>query len=255
MYNDLFSIGGIEIKGYGLMIGIGMFASLYLAEQRAKKRNMNSDIIFSIFFTVVIFGFISAKLLYYITIFDKIMVNPSLLFDIGSGYVVYGGIIGGTLAGYIYCRKLKVDFLQYADIAMPSVFLAQGFGRIGCFLAGCCYGAETSSFFSITFHNSSLAPNNVALIPTQIYSSLFDFAACALLIYLASKQLRKGQVTCLYLIIYSIGRFIIEFFRGDLERGAVGSLSTSQFISIFVLISGVIMYIYLKKKDSQTHKS
>lgn len=251
MYNDLFSIGGIEIKGYGLMIGIGMIAAVYLAEQRAKKRNMNHDVIFSIFFVVVIFGFISAKLLYYITIFDQIIANPSLLLDIGSGYVVYGGIIGGALAGYVYCKKQKLDFLQYADIAMPSVFLAQGFGRIGCFLAGCCYGAETSSFLSITFHNSALAPNGVALIPTQIYSSLFDFAACALLIYLSSKQLKKGQVTCLYLIIYSIGRFIIEFFRGDLERGYVGQLSTSQFISIFVLIAGIAMYIYLRKKDSQ----
>lgn len=252
MYNDLFSIGGIEIKGYGLMIGIGMIAALYLAEQRAKRKNMNADIIFSIFFVVVIFGFISAKILYYITIFDQIVANPSLLLDIGNGYVVYGGIIGGTLAGYIYCRKHHIDFLQYADLAMPSVFLAQGFGRIGCFLAGCCYGAETSSFLSITFHNSTMAPNGVALIPTQLYSSLFDFAACALLLYISSKQLKKGQVTCLYLIIYSIGRFIIEFFRGDLERGSVGQLSTSQFISIFVLLAGIIMYIYLWKKDNQT---
>lgn len=252
MYNDLFSIGGIEIKGYGLMIGIGMIAALYLAEQRAKKKNMNSDIIFSIFFVVIIFGFISAKILYYITIYDQIIMNPMLLLDISNGYVVYGGLIGGAIAGYVYCKKYHIDFLQYADLAMPSLFLAQGFGRIGCFLAGCCYGEETTSFLSITFQNSTMAPNGVALIPTQLYSSLFDFAACFLLIYLSSKHLKKGQITCLYFIIYSVGRFIIEFFRGDIARGFVGLMSTSQFISIFMFIAGIAIYSILRKKGSNS---
>ena len=92
-----------------------------------------------------------------------------------DGFVVYGGIIGGIFAGWLYCRIKKLKFLAYFDLMMPSIALAQGFGRIGCFLAGCCYGKETSGPLAVTFTSSDFAPNNIPLIPTQIYSSILDF--------------------------------------------------------------------------------
>ena len=128
------------------------------------------------------------------------------------------------------------------DLILPSVALAQGFGRIGCFLAGCCYGVETDSAFSVTFHDSAYAPNGVALFPSQLVSSGLDFIHFAVLCVIAKKNKTPGRIGALYLIFYSIGRFCIEFFRGDLLRGSVGTLSTSQFISIFVAIAGAIMY-------------
>ena len=131
---------------------------------------------------------------------------------------------------------------------MPSVALAQGFGRIGCFLAGCCYGRETDSIFSVTFRNSDFAPNHVALIPTQIYSSLLDFLHCLVLLMIAGKQKKDGQVAACYLIFYSLGRFVLEFFRGDLVRGSVGVLSTSQFISLFTGAAGAIMLVVLSRR-------
>ena len=133
---------------------------------------------------------------------------------------------------------------------LPSVALAQGFGRIGCFLAGCCYGKETESVFSVIFQNSEYAPNHVALIPTQLYSGGLDFLHFLLLL-LNKKE--DGQVTACYLIFYSIGRFVIEFFRGDIIRGSVGILSTSQFISIFTGIAGIVLLILIRKKrDSKS---
>ena len=143
--------------------------------------------------------------------------------------------------GWLYCMIKKLKFLEYFDLMMPSIALAQGFGRIGCFLAGCCYGKETSGALAITFTNSDFAPNNVPLIPTQIYSSVLDFVHFLLLLYVAKHKKTDGQVAACYLIFYSIGRFVIEFFRGDIERGSVGILSTSQFISIFTAAAGVAL--------------
>ena len=105
---------------------------------------------------------------------------------------------------------------------MPSVALAQGFGRIGCFLAGCCYGEETDSPIGIVFHESAYAPNGVNLIPTQLISSGLDFLHFLVLIWLARRVKADGQVAGCYLIFYSVGRFILEFFRGDMIRGNVG---------------------------------
>ena len=117
---------------------------------------------------------------------------------------------------------------------MPSVALAQGFGRIGCFLAGCCYGVQTDSAFGIVFKTSKYAPNGIRLVPTELMSSAYDFAMFFVLLALAKKKRKEGTIGFLYLIIYSVGRFVIEFFRGDVIRGKVGILSTSQFIAIIV---------------------
>ena len=157
-------------------------------------------------------------------------------------------ITGPSLGGYVLSRIKHISFFQYADLVMPSVALAQGFGRIGCFLAGCCYGMPTHSHFAIVFHDSDFAPNNIPLVPTQLISSGLDFLHCLLLLYAAKKCKKQGQVVSLYLICYSLGRFVLEFFRGDLNRGAVGSLSTSQFISLFIFAAGVAMFAFCGKR-------
>ena len=145
-------------------------------------------------------------------------------------------------------KDIRVEVCSIADLVMPSVALAQGFGRIGCFLAGCCYGMPTHSHFAIVFHDSDFAPNNIPLVPTQLISSGLDFLHCLLLLYAAKKCKKQGQVVSLYLICYSLGRFVLEFFRGDLNRGAVGSLSTSQFISLFIFAAGVAMFAFCGKR-------
>ena len=251
MKNELFSIGPITIYGYGLMIAIGVLAAYFSATYRAKKYDLDPDKVFYVTVWAVIGGFGGAKLLYLITQLPAILQNPSLLKDVRDGFVVYGGIIGGILAAWIYCKVAKLKFMKYFDLVMPSVALAQGFGRIGCFLAGCCYGKETESAFHIIFHDSAYAPNNVPLIPTQLISSGLDFLNCIFLMWFAGKKKGDGQVAGLYLICYSVGRFVLEFFRGDLERGSVGSLSTSQFIAIFTAIAGVVLFLWFGKRKTE----
>lgn len=248
MYNELFSIGPFTVHMYGLMIAIGIIAAYFTAEKRAKNHGLNPDMIFDLVIWCLIFGFTGSKILYTITILPKVIEDPGIILrTFGDGWVVYGGIIGGIVGAYLYCRRRKLDTWKYFDLALPSVALAQGFGRVGCFFAGCCYGAETDLPIGITFHSSDFAPNGVALVPTQVLSSLFDFLLYGFLVWFYRKKKADGQITALYLIFYSVGRFIIEFFRGDLERGSVGVLSTSQFISIFMLAAGVILFVIRAK--------
>ncbi len=248
MKNDLFSIGGLTIHGYGLMIGIGFLAAYLLSDYRAKQKGLNPDHVFGIAVWGIGTGLVSAKLLYYITVMDDIVRNPRILLDIANGFVVYGGIIGGIAGGYVYCQRHKLNFLRYADLIMPAVALAQGFGRIGCFLAGCCYGMETEGAFSVVFRDSAYAPNGVKLLPTQLMSSGLNFLHFAVLMWLSGKWKRDGQTAAMYLIFYSVGRFVMEFFRGDLIRGSVGSLTTSQFISLFAAAAGAVMLLVSKNK-------
>ncbi|MDO4295940.1 MAG: prolipoprotein diacylglyceryl transferase [bacterium] len=252
MKNDLLTIGSFTIHGYGLMIGIGVIAAYASAAYRAKRRGLNPDLLDGLAVWGVLFGLLGSKLLYYITILPEILADPSLLLNVADGFVVYGGIIGGIFGGYLYTKKQHVSFVRYADLVLPSVALAQGFGRIGCFLAGCCYGRETDSAFHIVFHTSQFAPNNVPLLPTQLISSGLNFLHFAVLVILSRKIKQEGAIASLYLIFYSIGRFILEFFRGDLARGSVGALSTSQFISIFIMVIGIVcLWRSLKKPSLQ----
>ena len=252
MHNELFSIGPFTVYGYGLMIAIGIFAAYCLAEYRARRLGLDDERVFGLTICAVIGGIIGGKVLYYLTVLPQIAADPSLLYrDLMEGFVIYGALIGGFAGIVLYCRRWKMNVPSYLDLALPSVALAQGFGRIGCLLAGCCYGRETDCAFSIVFQNSAYAPNGVPLIPTQIISSVLDFLHFGFLILFAKKWKKgEGQVTGLYFALYSAGRFILEFFRGDLERGNVGALSTSQFIAIFAFISGVVLFFWAGKHGS-----
>lgn len=245
MFNDI-KIGPITIHMYGLMIAIGFMMALFMTLRRGKKKDFDEDIIYGIFFCAIIGGMLGTRLLYYIVELPHIIEDPSILWDFSHGYVVYGGIIGGVLASMVYCRKKKAEFLSYFDLVMPAVSLAQGFGRIGCFFAGCCYGRETDAWYGIVFQNSDIAPNGVKLIPTQLISSAGDFIICGLLLLYASKKPKTGRVACMYMLLYGVGRFAVEFLRND-YRGSIGALSTSQLISIGVVALGAVMYVLIPK--------
>jgi 5,10-methenyltetrahydrofolate synthetase len=116
--------------------------------------------------------------------------------------------------------------------------VAQAIGRLGCFLAGCCYGKETESRFSLVFSHSSFAPNHVRLLPTQLLASAGDFAIMAALLLYARRKPQAGRVVGLYIVLYAVGRFVLEFWRGD-YRGNVGPLSSSQFIALVLLPLGI----------------
>ncbi|RUT31904.1 prolipoprotein diacylglyceryl transferase [Paenibacillus zeisoli] len=248
MHNDLFTIGPLTIHGYGLMIALGIAAAYVVSVYRAKRQHLEGDHIASLVIWCLVGGIAGAKILFWITQISSIVKDPAILLNFTDGFVVYGGIIGGILAGYLYCRKAKLHFMQYFDLIIPSVALAQGFGRIGCFLAGCCYGQETSGWFGVVFPENSFAPSGVPLIPTQLISSGLDFVLFFVLVLFSRVKKVHGQVAALYLLLYSAGRFVLEFYRGDIIRGNVGLLSTSQFIAMILFVISIGMMVTSLKR-------
>ena len=240
MHNDLLTIGKFTLHGYSVMIALGFIIAMALCLLRAKKKNIDGDVITDIGLIGVIAGFIGAKIFYIIVCFKDLIADPKSVIgfpQIFSGFVAYGGIIFGFIAIFVYAKIKKINAAEYLDFTIPFIAMIQGFGRIGCFLAGCCYGGPTDSFLGVTFP----APHSMAGIkvwPTQLFSAVGDFAICGILLLFSMKNKKHGNVLVLYAILYAIGRFAVEFFRAD-PRGAVAlgnlQLSTSQFISLLIL--------------------
>ena len=261
MHNDLITIGNFTLHGYSAMIALGFIISLSLCYLRAKKDNVNMDIVGDYAIICVLGGFLGAKILYLIVDYKALIADPKSVLgfpQIFSGFVVYGGIITATIIMLIYSKIKKVDFFEYIDYIIPHVAIVQGFGRIGCFLAGCCYGAETTSPLGVIFPEGSIAPAGVKLWPTQLFSAAGNFLIAGILflaVYVI-KVKKKGNIAVLYLLLYSVGRFLVEFLRND-ARGSVGALSTSQFIAIFTFAAGIALGVYINifKKDKQSDKN
>lgn len=249
MKMDIITIGKLTIHGYGLMIAIGILCCVALAMYRAKRHGLNQEAILDIAIYGVVSGFIGAKLLFVIVEFDRFVEDPLKLLG-SEGFVVYGGIIAGVLAAILYCKRKKLVFLQYFDLAAPSIAIAQGFGRIGCFLAGCCYGRETDCFLGVTFPEGGLAPSGVKLLPTQLFSSVGDFLIAGILLFYSGKSKKDGNVGAMYMVLYGAGRFLMEFLRSD-ERGGFGMFSTSQWISFVIVAGGLALFGWNKGKKNE----
>ena len=250
MKSVLFTIGSVSIYGYGLMIAIGIILCVWIAMFRAKRYGIDPDLIFNCALIGIIFGFIGAKLTYWLVEIKSVIQNPKIMLDIGSGFVAYGGLIAGILAPIIYVKKIKKQsFLDKLDLCVPSIAIGQGIGRIGCFLGGCCYGCELKGhhWYGVVFPEDAIAPSGVELFPSQIVSAIGLILIFLLLVLITPKSRFRGQITSLYMMIYAVCRFVIEFFRGD-PRGAVGPFSTSQFIGFFIFAAGLILYFYFRKQ-------
>lgn len=249
---ELFSIGPVTIHGYGFMIGIGVLVCIMLGIYRAKKTGViKEEEVLDIAIYGLLAGFLGAKLLYVIVEFDRFMEDPMSVLG-SEGFVVYGGIVLGVLAAIIYCRIKKISFLECFDLLAPSISIAQGFGRLGCFLAGCCYGRETTSFLGVVFPEGCMAPAGVKLLPTQLFSSAGDFIITAILLWYYKKRKHVGDVGVLYMLLYGVGRFFIEFLRSD-NRGGFGALSTSQWISIVIVGGALILAWNNRRRDGKVN--
>lgn len=249
---------GRTITLYGLMIVIGLITGIAIAVRRSKTHGFQPiDVLFA-----SIFGgiglFVGAKLLFilvmvpeFIRHFMIYVSHPSLLEPLlAGGFVFYGGLIGAAVGCYIYCRIYKLPYLKMLDHIAPSIPLIHGFGRLGCFFAGCCYGIVYDGPGHIVFHGSEFAPPGIPLFPTQLLESGLNLIAAALLLMYAKSERKTGRVIGVYITYYAVMRFFMEFLRGDLARGSIFGLSTSQWISLVLLPIGIwfILGVMTKKK-------
>lgn len=246
-------IGPIPIRMYGLMIGLGFLISIGLAARRAKKEGINPELILDMGVYLLLAAIVGSRILYVLTTPQEFTRNPLEMFAIWKGGLVfYGGLLAAVPVGIWYVKKHALPVWKTADIMAPSIALAHVFGRLGCFFAGCCYGAPCSGPACITFSDPhSLAPLGIPLFPTQLMESAGEFLIFGLLLALWRYRRFDGQLFALYLIFYAILRFIIEFFRGDVARGVYfgGMISTSQIIAILIVVTaGAAMAIRWKKE-------
>ncbi|MCC8152273.1 MAG: prolipoprotein diacylglyceryl transferase [Lachnospiraceae bacterium] len=251
---DLFSIGNFTIHTYGLMITIGIILAVVIATKRAERLELNGEEVINLAIICVVFGFLGAKILFVLENFRAFLEHPLSVLG-SSGFVVYGGIVIGIVCVYIYCRAIKkISFFRYTDLLFPSVAFAQGFGRIGCFFAGCCYGKETDVWWGVVFPENCFAPAGVALIPTQLISAAGDFLICIILLFFTKKVEKVGDVSALYLLLYGIGRFSVEFLRQN-EQGGIGMFTTAQIFSLVFMAVSVLLFIRNRKsRNSENYR-
>lgn len=248
MHPILFSIGNLHIYTYGVFIASAFFLGIGLAVKEAKKEGIDPQKILDLSYYILIAAIVGSRILYVIINIRYFMENPLEIIKIWSGGLVfYGGFIFGIAVVIYFFKKNNMPLWKTADILAPSISIGQMVGRIGCFFAGCCYGRPTNLPWGITFSNpTSLAKLYVPLHPTQLYSSLSGLMIFFILIIMRRHKKFNGQLIWTYVLLYSVGRFIIEFFRND-ERGfLMDILSTSQVISIILFITAITMLIKLK---------
>src|SRR3982751_5934033 len=256
MYPRLFEFGPVTVYTYGVLLAAAYLSGLKLAMARARARGLDANRVLDLGIYIIISALIGAKLLLLITDFRTFTSNPRELLTLArSGGVFYGGLILAVTVALIYIRKVGLPFWTTTDVFAPGIALGHVVGRFGCLFAGCCYGKPTTLPWGITFTDPFAAANvgtplGVPLHPTQIYEAGAEFLI--LMILLGTERRGRpfpGRTFWLYLLLYGISRFIIEFFRGD-ERGAVGMFSTSQFISILLAPLALAMLVYLSRAST-----
>lgn len=250
------------ISMYGLMGVVAGFTGVSAAMLRRNIYKLSKDDVLFASCYAGIGLLIGAKLLYFITIIPNIIKHRAVLFSsldilipyLSGGFVFYGGLIGAIAGFGIYCRQYKINLMNMLDLMAPSIPLIHGFGRIGCHFAGCCYGIPYHGPFHILLTHSQISPNNIPLLPIQLIESGFNFMAALWLFIFARKIRQPGKILGAYLIYYSITRFILEFFRGDIQRGIILGISTSQLISFIILPIGILLYLGFFEKINLSNK-
>lgn len=261
MYPIAFTLFGKSIHFYGVCIAIGFICATLAMLYKRKRAGMTADQIFDLAMLALFTGILGARLLHVIQNWDS---NSGLLWIIRidqGGLVFYGGFILAITSVCIYARRKKISIPALLDVTSPAIAIGHAFGRLGCFLQGCCFGkvAPQGTWGAVRFPyypESSIEakmylPDGMtrALYPTQIWESAANLILCAVLLILCKKFRRPGQIAGIYLITYAVIRFILEFFRGDNPELLLG-LTTSQSIALFLMIPvGSILLVMAKEKN------
>ncbi len=270
-----FYIGPLYIRFYGIVIMLGVIAAAFMAEHEARRRKLNSDMVWDVLIWVIIGGIIGARLWHIFTpppsmlVLDPAtgnMVNPyflnfstqflNRLVDIVSiwrgGLGIPGAVIGGGIALFLYCRRKKVSFLIWTDIAAPGLALAQAIGRWGNFFNQELYGKPSTLPWAIYIAPQNRVPgyeNFSTFHPLFLYESIFDLLNMGLLLWISRRfadRLKDGDVFLTYLIVYPLGRFFLEFIRLDAPR--LGTIDVNQaFMLLVTVVAALLLFLRHRK--------
>lgn len=262
MFPVLLRLGPVTIHTYGLMMAIGVSLALWFLYGQSRRQGLDAGRVVDAAFYTILISLIGAKLVLLLGNFSYYTRYPNELLSLArSGGVFQGGLVFGVLFALWYFRRKQIPTWKVADIAGPALALGHGFGRIGCFMAGCCYGRACPTELGVTFssvyaHNLTGIPLNEAIHPVQLYESALNFLNFFILFFILRRKKFDGQVFGFYVVNYSLIRFFTEFYRGDhpdrafLLRGSSPYLSLSypQLFCVIGLVAGSILLVLLKKK-------
>ncbi|HKY63770.1 MAG TPA: prolipoprotein diacylglyceryl transferase [bacterium] len=253
----LFDIGGLKVHSYGLMVAVGFLAALGWVRYQAPKEGLPAAAMIDLAFWLMLAAIVGSRLAFIAVEWEVYARNPAAIFKIWEGGLVfYGGLIACIFTAWFYLKRRAWSFWKVADVFMPGVALGHAFGRIGCFLAGCCYGrgCDPKAWYAAHYpgHAESLAPSGIPLYPVQLFEAGANLAIFAFLAYYSRKKAFDGQILLLYLITYALSRIVLELFRGDAERGYViqGWLSTSQFLGAILLLAALAVLLLRRGRSS-----
>lgn len=260
----------LNIFGYGAAMVCGFLVASWLAAQRAESEGIDPAVMWDIGMVVLFSGVVGARLFYIIKnpgqFFNGKRTFLETLFELvnltNGGLVLYGGVLLGIAAYAYYCYRLKLSALRIADIVIPSIFVGEMFGRIGCFLNGCCYGDQTALPWAVQFPKDSLpykvelanglinaqATCSLPLHPTQLYSSLAAAALATITWYYFPRRTRHGDVLLLGWFLYPISRFCLEILRDDTPGELGTSLTIAQLVSIGMLLAAGIFWLFQSRQ-------
>ncbi len=257
-------IKGRYFSAYGLLGGLGFVLGIVFLVITCKIKKVRfSDVIY-VYVWAGIAAIVGAKILYLLldikNIIEAFRFGGEVLINylkavFGGGLVFYGGLVGGLLGAWGAAKYFGLDRRTMLSVAIPTLPLAHAFGRLGCHTVGCCYGVEVHGHFGKMYTDSMFAPNNVLLFPVQLTESMCDLVIFSALVFVLFRtpagKLKESRVPEMYLIMYPVVRFILEFFRGDVVRGHFLFFSTSQWISLLLIVLAGISLLCGSKPDKK----
>lgn len=240
------------IPVYGICYCMGILSALFFGLFLAKRKKMEIFDFMCCAAYAVIGGAIGAKLLFLlVSVKEIIRLELGLIEVIRGGFVFYGGVLGGLLGVWIYAKQFRTSVSGYLDVFAAVIPFGHAIGRIGCHFAGCCYGVAYDGWGCIVYENSDsiFTPLEVPLFPVQLLEAICLFVLGIFLTFLFFKaKSQKGNVAIFYAVAYALIRFLLEFLRGDRERG-VFFLSTSQYVSLGIAMVAIVILMLRKRKE------
>jgi phosphatidylglycerol:prolipoprotein diacylglycerol transferase len=264
MHPILFDFGSITIYSYGVLLAAAYLLGLQFALMRARARGLDAQRVMDLGIWIIISALVGAKLLLLIVDFRQFANNPRELLGLArSGGVFYGGLIAAVVVALLYLRRHKLPLWTTTDVFAPGIALGHIVGRLGCLLAGCCFGRPTTVPWAITFRDPAAMANvgtplGVPLHPTQVYEAGAEAVILAFLLLWEKKgRPVPGRTFWSYMLLYGISRFAIEFYRGDSRGMVFDALSTSQFVSVVLVPLSIAMLIVLGRRgrDPERHRA
>ncbi|WDP88762.1 MAG: prolipoprotein diacylglyceryl transferase [Desulfobacter sp.] len=246
MYPILLEIGSLKLYTYGLFLALGFMTAIWFTKRNARFYGISHQTVSDLFFAILVSAIVGARLLYVGINFKDYQNNFLEMFKIwNGGLVFFGGFIASVAAAVIFCRIRKLEVWKTADVLAPGLALGHAVGRFGCFFAGCCYGRACDLPIAVTFsHPESLAPLHTALHPTQLYMVGTNFVLFLILLAIQRRKRFTGMVFLSYVMLYSLFRAVVEFFRGDFRGDFFFEfISLSQGIGLVVSCLALIFMV------------